>query len=30
MNYFINPTFNYPLMAEACRLAALNGLNRIF
>ena len=28
--YFINTTFNYPTMAEAYRVAALNGLNRIF
>jgi NAD(P) transhydrogenase len=27
--YFINTTFNYPTMAEAYRIAALNGLNRI-
>jgi len=27
--YFINSTFNYPTMAEAYRVAALNGLNRI-
>ncbi len=27
--YFINTTFNYPTMAEAYRVAALNGLNRI-
>ena len=26
--YFINTTFNYPTMAEAYRVAALNGLNR--
>jgi len=25
-----NTTFNYPTMAEAYRVAALNGLNRIF
>ncbi|WP_323752864.1 Si-specific NAD(P)(+) transhydrogenase [Marinobacter sp.] len=30
LNYFINTTFNYPTMAEAYRVAALNGLNRIF
>jgi NAD(P) transhydrogenase len=28
--YFINTTFNYPTMAEAYRVAALNGLNRLF
>jgi NAD(P) transhydrogenase len=28
--YFVNRTFNYPTMAEAYRVAALNGLNRIF
>ena len=28
--YFINTTFNYPTMAEAYRVAALNGYNRIF
>jgi NAD(P) transhydrogenase len=27
--YFINTTFNYPRMAEAYRIAALNGLNQI-
>lgn len=27
--YFINSTFNYPTMAEAYRVAALNGLNRV-
>jgi NAD(P) transhydrogenase len=30
IDYFINTTFNYPTMAEAYRVAALNGLNRIF
>jgi len=30
VNYFVNNTFNYPTMAEAYRIAALNGLNRIF
>lgn len=29
LKYFINTTFNYPTMAEAYRVAALNGLNRI-
>ncbi|MEW8584663.1 MAG: NAD(P)(+) transhydrogenase, partial [Candidatus Thiodiazotropha sp.] len=28
--YFTENTFNYPTMAEAYRVAALNGLNRIF
>ncbi len=27
--YFMNTTFNYPTMAEAYRVAALNGLNRV-
>jgi NAD(P) transhydrogenase len=30
LKYFINTTFNYPTMAEAYRVAALNGINRIF
>lgn len=30
LNYFIETTFNYPTMAEAYRVAALNGLNRLF
>jgi NAD(P) transhydrogenase len=30
MKYFINTTFNYPTMAEAYRVAALNGINRLF
>ncbi len=30
MKYFVNTTFNYPTMAEAYRVAALNGLNRLF
>ena len=29
LKYFANTTFNYPTMAEAYRVAALNGLNRI-
>lgn len=29
IHYFINTTFNYPTMAEAYRVAALNGLNRV-
>jgi NAD(P) transhydrogenase len=28
--YFINTTFNYPTMAEAYRVAALNGYNRVY
>jgi NAD(P) transhydrogenase len=27
--YFVETTFNYPTMAEAYRVAALNGLNRL-
>jgi len=30
IEYFINTTFNYPTMAEAYRVAASNGLNRLF
>ncbi|MBN7827410.1 Si-specific NAD(P)(+) transhydrogenase [Bowmanella dokdonensis] len=30
IEYFVNTTFNYPTMAEAYRVAAINGLNRIF
>jgi NAD(P) transhydrogenase len=30
LSYFINTTFNYPTMAEAYRVAALNGYNRLF
>ncbi len=30
LRYFINTTFNYPTMAEAYRVAALNGYNRLF
>lgn len=29
LHYFINTTFNYPTMAEAYRVAALNGYNRL-
>lgn len=29
LSYFMNTTFNYPTMAEAYRVAALNGYNRI-
>lgn len=30
IKYFTKTTFNYPTMAEAYRVAALNGLNRVF
>ncbi len=30
LKYFLNTTFNYPTMAEAYRVAAFNGINRIF
>lgn len=30
LDYFANTTFNYPTMAEAYRVAALNGMNRLF
>ena len=30
LHYFMNTTFNYPTMAEAYRVAALNGYNRLF
>ena len=30
IEYFTHTTFNYPTMAEAYRVAALNGLNRLF
>lgn len=30
IEYFAGTTFNYPTMAEAYRVAALNGLNRVF
>ena len=30
LKYFVETTFNYPTMAEAYRVAALNGLNRVF
>ena len=29
IRYFVHTTFNYPTMAEAYRVAALNGLNRL-
>ena len=29
LRYFIGTTFNYPTMAEAYRVAALNGMNRL-
>jgi NAD(P) transhydrogenase len=30
IEYFTNTTFNYPTMAEAYRVASLNGINRLF
>ena len=30
IRYFLNTTFNYPTMAEAYRVAALDGVNRLF
>lgn len=30
LRYFMDTTFNYPTMAEAYRVAALNGFNRLF
>ena len=30
LEYFVETTFNYPTMAEAYRVAALNGYNRLF
>jgi NAD(P) transhydrogenase len=30
LRYFVDATFNYPTMAEAYRVAALNGMNRLF
>ena len=30
IRYFMNSTFNYPTFAEAYRVAALNGYNRLF
>ncbi|WP_426417840.1 Si-specific NAD(P)(+) transhydrogenase [Aestuariirhabdus sp. LZHN29] len=30
LRYFVNTTFNYPTMAETYRVAALDGLNRLF
>jgi NAD(P) transhydrogenase len=30
IEYFVNTTFNYPTMAEAYRVSALNGMNRLF
>ena len=29
IRYFTNTTFNYPTMAEAYRVAAYNGINRL-
>ena len=30
LKYFVNTTFNYPTMAEAYRVAAFDGLSRLF
>ncbi len=30
LRYFVETTFNYPTMAEAYRVAAMNGMNRLF
>ena len=30
VTWFVEATFNYPTMAEAYRVAALNGYNRLF
>lgn len=30
LKYFVNTTFNYPTLAEAYRIAALDGLSRVF
>jgi len=30
LKYFVDTTFNYPTMAEAYKVAALNGINRLF
>lgn len=30
LRYFLNTTFNYPTMAEAYKVAALDGINRVF
>jgi NAD(P) transhydrogenase len=29
IKYFLSTTFNYPTMAEAYRIASMNGLNRV-
>jgi len=29
IQYFLSTTFNYPTMAEAYRVAALDGMNRV-
>ncbi len=29
LRYFVDTVFNYPTMAEAYRIAAYNGLNRL-
>ena len=30
LRYFVNTTFNYPTMAEAYKVAAFDGINRVF
>ena len=30
LKYFLNTTFNYPTMAEAYKVAAYDGYNRVF
>src|SRR5690606_12166676 len=30
IKHFVNTTYKYPTMAEACRVAAFDGLNRLF
>jgi NAD(P) transhydrogenase len=30
LRYFLNTTFNYPTMAEAYKVAAFDGINRVF
>lgn len=30
IHYFVNHVFNYPTYAEGYRIAAFNGLNRVF
>jgi len=29
IDYFVNTVFNYPTLAEAYKVAALNGLNKL-